>query len=45
MHNERVNKLASLKIFVDTPIDLCFKRRVTRDQNERGRTLHSITKQ
>lgn len=45
LYDDSINKLASLKIFVDTPIDLCFKRRLNRDQKERNRTVASVTKQ
>lgn len=44
LYNKRVRDLAALKIFVDTPIDTCFARRVKRDQKERGRKLDQITK-
>lgn len=33
------------KIFVDTPLDICFVRRAQRDMVERGRNFDSVTKQ
>lgn len=41
----RVRELIDLKIYVDTPDDIRFIRRLTRDINERGRTLESVIKQ
>lgn len=43
--NQKLFELATLKIFVDTPLDECFIRRLTRDQIERGRSIKSIIKQ
>ena len=34
-----------IKIFVDTPLDICLLRRMKRDIAERGRTLESVAKQ
>ena len=45
LYDDEINKLASLKIFVNTPMDECFIRRVLRDVNERGRTLDSVINQ
>lgn len=45
LFDEEINKLASLKIFVNTPMDECFIRRVLRDVKERGRTLDSVINQ
>lgn len=42
---EEIKKLGDLKIFVDTPADIRFIRRLERDMIERGRTLESIKKQ
>lgn len=45
LYDEEINKLASLKIFVNTPMDECFIRRVLRDVKERGRSLESVINQ
>jgi uridine kinase len=37
--------LMNIKIFVDTPADICFIRRLERDIHERGRTVESVIKQ
>jgi uridine kinase len=34
-----------IKLFVDTPLDICLLRRIDRDINERSRSLQSITQQ
>ncbi|ALO44972.1 uridine kinase [Pseudohongiella spirulinae] len=34
-----------VRIFVDTPLDLCLLRRIRRDTEERGRSLHSVIEQ
>lgn len=43
--NERVRDLIDLKIFVDTPDDIRFIRRLSRDIKERGRTVDSVIDQ
>lgn len=43
--NKRVRDLIDLKIFVDTPDDIRFIRRLTRDIKERGRTVDSVIEQ
>jgi len=45
LYDDRVTELASLKVYVDTPLDECFIRRLLRDQDERGRSIKSIVKQ
>ena len=37
--------LFDVKIFIDTPLDICLMRRMIRDINERGRTIESVAKQ
>ena len=37
--------LYDVKIFVDTPLDICLMRRMIRDIKERGRTIESVAKQ
>lgn len=41
----RVRELLDLKLYVDTPDDIRFIRRLRRDMNERGRTLDSVITQ
>ncbi|HPE89342.1 MAG TPA: uridine kinase [Spirochaetia bacterium] len=43
--NQRVRDLIDLKIFVDTPDDIRFIRRLSRDIKERGRTVDSVIDQ
>ncbi len=43
--NQRVRDLIDLKIFVDTPDDIRFIRRLSRDIKERGRTVDSVIEQ
>ena len=37
--------LFDLKVYIDTPDDIRFIRRLMRDQNERGRSVESIVRQ
>lgn len=43
--DSRVRELIDLKLFIDTPNDIRFIRRLKRDMNERGRTLDSVITQ
>jgi len=43
--DERVRQLADISVFVDTPLDICFIRRLQRDMEERGRSLDSVIEQ
>ncbi|MCX7775614.1 MAG: uridine kinase [Rectinemataceae bacterium] len=43
--NKQVRDLIDLKIYVDTPDDIRFIRRLTRDIKERGRTVDSVVEQ
>lgn len=43
--DKRVRDLLDLKLFVDTPDDIRFIRRLERDIKERGRTLESVVTQ
>ena len=45
LFDPEIRKLLDLKIYVDTPDDIRFIRRLLRDINERGRTLDSVVKQ
>lgn len=40
--DEEVRNMFDMKIYVDTPDDIRFIRRLIRDMNERGRTLESV---
>lgn len=42
---DEIRRQLDLKIFVDTPADLRIVRRLTRDIQERGRTVQSVTEQ
>lgn len=44
-HLPEVREYFDLKLFVDTPSELCLERRMSRDAIERGRTKESILKQ
>ncbi len=44
-YEKAVRDIMDLKIFVDTPDDIRFIRRLQRDVNERGRTQESVIKQ
>lgn len=43
--NQELQPLFDVKIFVDTPLDICLLRRMKRDIAERGRTLESVANQ
>ena len=45
LHYTQLRNLFAIKIFVDTPADIRFIRRLTRDIHERGRTPDSVNKQ
>ncbi len=45
LYEPQIRDLIDLKIYVDTPDDIRFIRRLLRDINERGRTLDSVVKQ
>lgn len=45
LEDKRLRKLMDIKIFVDTDADVRIIRRITRDINERGRTLESVIEQ
>ena len=40
-----LSNIMDFKVYMDTPSDLCFIRRLLRDQNERGRSVDSIISQ
>lgn len=43
--DERLRQLMDIRIFMDTPLDICLIRRMTRDIVDRGRSLHSVISQ
>jgi len=45
LEDEHIRNLLDIKIFVDTPADVRFIRRLVRDVRDRGRTLDSVVNQ
>ena len=45
MSIKKLRDMSDLTIFVDTPLDICFIRRLERDIKERGRTVESVINQ
>ncbi|WP_410771250.1 uridine kinase [Fontibacillus sp. BL9] len=45
LYDEKLRKLLNIKVFVDTDSDVRLLRRVLRDMEERGRSIHSIHQQ
>lgn len=45
LEEPKVRDLLDIKVFVDTPADVRFIRRLLRDVNERGRSLESVVNQ
>jgi len=45
LQDERIRKLSDIKVYVDTDSDIRFIRRMTRDINERGRSVESVVTQ
>ncbi len=45
LNDPKLRTLLDIKIFVDTPADICLLRRVRRDISERGRSLDSVLEQ
>lgn len=43
--DERVRQELAMSVFVDTPLDICFIRRLQRDMVERGRSMESVIEQ
>ncbi|MCL1066977.1 uridine kinase [Shewanella olleyana] len=41
----KLRELMDASVFMDTPLDICFLRRLTRDVAERGRTMESVIAQ
>lgn len=44
-YDERIRDVLDLKLYVDTPVDIRFIRRLQRDIKERGRTVESVIEQ
>jgi len=45
LYDKTIRDLLDLKLYVDTPDDIRFIRRLKRDMSERGRTVDSVIKQ
>lgn len=45
LYDPKIRELIDLKVFVDTPADIRFIRRLLRDISERGRTVESVIEQ
>ncbi|MEA1911248.1 MAG: uridine kinase [Spirochaetota bacterium] len=45
LYDKKIRDLIDLKLYVDTPDDIRFIRRLERDTTERGRTVESVIKQ
>ena len=45
LHYPQLRKLYTIKIFIETPENVRFNRRLNRDVKERGRTIKSVKKQ
>jgi uridine kinase len=43
--DEKLRDLFTIKVFIDTPLDICLLRRIQRDMTERDRSLSSISDQ
>lgn len=42
---KKIREIIDIKIFIDTPLDLCFIRRLERDTIARGRSIRSVVDQ
>lgn len=45
LNEARLRELMDIRVFIDTPPDICFIRRLRRDIHERGRSVDSVIKQ
>ncbi|OHD63416.1 MAG: uridine kinase, partial [Spirochaetes bacterium GWF2_52_7] len=45
LYDKQIRDLLDLKLYVDTPDDIRFIRRLNRDMTERGRTVESVVRQ
>ena len=44
LHYEALRRLYHLSVYVDTPDEICYQRRLQRDVQDRGRTSESVRK-
>lgn len=45
LSNPQLRNCFDIKVYMDTPLDICLIRRIERDTRERGRSLESVTNQ
>jgi len=45
LNEPRLRELMDIRVFIDTPPDICFIRRLRRDINERARSVDSVIRQ
>lgn len=45
LSDPKLRDLFDVKVFIDTPLDICLLRRIERDTQERGRSFESISEQ
>jgi len=45
LHWEDIRRLLAIRVYVDTPDQVCFERRLARDLRERGRSAESVAAQ
>ncbi|MEI6894315.1 MAG: uridine kinase [Colwellia sp.] len=45
LSNKKLRKSFDIKVYMDTPLDICLIRRIQRDLAERNRSIDSVTKQ
>ncbi|MBR9907915.1 MAG: uridine kinase [Gammaproteobacteria bacterium] len=45
LNDPNLRKIFDISVFMDTPLDVCLLRRMTRDVEERGRTIQSVAEQ
>ena len=45
LSDPRLRELFDVKVFIDTPLDICLLRRIARDTQERGRSFESVAEQ
>lgn len=45
LSNPKLRDCFDIKVYMDTPLDICLIRRIERDTKERGRSLESVTNQ
>ncbi len=45
LSDPKLRELFDVKVFIDTPLDICLLRRIERDTQERGRSFESVAEQ